>query len=500
MTTTSGTTDRVQPKDLAATVAALVAAGGRFIFLAATPAPERGTLLQAIVAEPSGQIVIRAAELAAGDDHYPSLTPLVPGAFWYEREIHDLFGLVPDGHPRLDPLVFPVKDTGTDRARPGHPDSDGPVDPDTSALAGHVEGEGVFTIPYGPVRSGVFETVEYLVETFGEDIPRVRVRPYLKHRGIARRFTGMTLLDAVAMAERVEGTMSAAHAAAFCQAVETLAGVEPPPAAQYQRVVHAELERAANHLDSTIRHTEGAGQAVAHARLGWEKERILRLQAQLCGHRFARGVIVPGGTTGPPKVAAADALEQLNTIRTDVARDLRTLMTTPSFLDRLRTTGPITPEEARAHGAVGPVGRASGVGPDARRARAYGAYHNLAFPPLEERSAADALARQWVRVEEISGAFDLAAQALDHLADGPGGPWSVPVPPVEGAGFGMVESPQGELVYLLHCADGRVASAAVRTASFHNFALFSASFKGDIFTDFVFIEASFGVNLAGVAR
>jgi formate hydrogenlyase subunit 5 len=159
MKTTSGTTDRVQPKDLAATVAALVAAGGRFIFLAATPAPAGGTLLQAMVAEPSAQIVLRTAELAAGDDHYPSLTPLVPGAFWYEREIHDLFGLVPDGHPRLDPLVFPLKDTGADRSRPGRPDSGGPVDPDTSALAGHVEGEGVFTIPYGPVRSGVFETV-----------------------------------------------------------------------------------------------------------------------------------------------------------------------------------------------------------------------------------------------------------------------------------------------------------------------------------------------------
>jgi formate hydrogenlyase subunit 5 len=38
-----------------------------------------------------------------------------------------------------------------------------------------------------------------------------------------------------------------------------------------------------------------------------------------------------------------------------------------------------------------------------------------------------------------------------------------------------------------------------RCAAFHNFALFPQAFRGDIFTDFVFIEASFGLSIAGVA-
>jgi formate hydrogenlyase subunit 5 len=173
-------------------------------------------------------------------------------------------------------------------------------------------------------------------------------------------------------------------------------------------------------------------------------------------------------------------------------------MTTPSFLDRLRATGPIPAAEARAHGAVGPVGRASGTGADTRLARPYGAYRTLRPRPVGDRDDGDALARQWVRVEEIAASFDLVARGLEQLA-GAKGPWSVPVPAADGTAVSSVESPQGELVYLLDTAGGRVANVQVRTASFHNFALFSSAFRGDIFTDFVFIEASFAVNLAGVA-
>ena len=62
--------------------------------------------------------------------------------------------------------------------------------------------------------------------------------------------------------------------------------------------MHAELERIAAHLDSVVRHTEGAGQAVGYARMSRHKEEVLRLRAKLCGHRFGRGVVVPGGVTG----------------------------------------------------------------------------------------------------------------------------------------------------------------------------------------------------------
>ena len=52
-------------------------------------------------------IDILKAEFDAGSDlHYPALTPVLPAAAWYERELHDMFGFIPDDHPDLRPLVL----------------------------------------------------------------------------------------------------------------------------------------------------------------------------------------------------------------------------------------------------------------------------------------------------------------------------------------------------------------------------------------------------------
>ncbi len=96
-----------------------VAAGHRFAGLMATQQPD-GVLLSVHLAE-AGGIVIREARLPAGADSYPALTPRLEAAFWYERLIHDLFGLTPEGHPRLAPLVLPRQDGEGPRPGPAHP-------------------------------------------------------------------------------------------------------------------------------------------------------------------------------------------------------------------------------------------------------------------------------------------------------------------------------------------------------------------------------------------
>jgi Ni,Fe-hydrogenase III large subunit len=365
-----------------------------------------------------------------------------------------------------------------------------------------VQGEGVFTLPYGPVRSGVFESVEYLIETPGERIPHLRARVFYKHRGMEARFAGLSLADGTLLAERYEGVASVAHAIAYCSALETAVGAQAPPAAELLRVLHAELERVANHLDSVLRHTEGAGQAVANARIAVHKERLQRLRADLSGSRFGRGVVVPGGVAGPPLQGGDAVLGALGRLEKGIREDLDLLMATPSFVDRLRGAGVVPPELARERAAVGPVGRGSGQGEDLRSARPYAAYARLGRLDVQERGSGDALARQYVRADEIADAFHLSRQALDELEalgpEPPGG-WRVDLGPVNGEALGWAEAPQGELLYLVSAEDGRLVRVKPRSASFHNLALFMAAFPADIFTDFVFIEASFGLSIAGVA-
>jgi Ni,Fe-hydrogenase III large subunit len=348
----------------------------------------------------------------------------------------------------------------------------------------------------------VFESIEYSIETPGEDIPYLHTRPFYKHRGVELRFEGMGVDDGALLSERCEGVASVSHAIAFCEAVERIGGDTIPPQAGLVRVLHAELERVANHLDSTIRHTEAAGQAVAYARLSLHKERVQRLRSDLCGSRFGRGVVVPGGVAGPTALRSAELLAAIDRMEAAVRADMRLLLATPSFVDRLRATGVISPETAFRFGTLGPVGRGSGLTEDVRFERPSAAYERLGHRLPEPRDEGDALARQRVRLDEIWGAFHLirqAADALDKLGEPEHGLWRAPIEPASGEAFGWSEAPQGEVLYLVELRDGLIVRAKPRSASFHNLALFPSAFPNDILTDFAFIEASFGLSIAGVA-
>ena len=467
-----------------------VGAGDRFAGLFATKPEGGGLVLSAHVAvkgegEAGGGIDTLEAPLPPGAASYPALTPRLGAAFWYEREIHDRFGVVPEGHPRLAPLI-----------RPGSPE--------TYALPRHVTGYGIFTIPHGPVRSGVMESIEYLVETPGEAIPHLNMRVFYKHRGVEDRFAGMTPADGVLLAERAEGIASVAHALAFSHAVEQIAGCPPPPAAALIRVLHAELERIANHLDVAVRLADAAGLAVATARLALHKERVLRLVSRLCGSRFGRGVVVPGGVSSAPRLPAAEILTEVGKLHRTVGAEAPALMATSSFLDRLRGTGPLTPRRARQHGALGPVGKAAGYADDARLARPYDGYPSLAVPPVRSHAAGDALARLWVRWDEVDQSFGLLRQAAEDLAERSSDLVRVTCEPASGAAYsgravGWAEAPQGEVIYDVTLDAGRIVGCHPRSASFHNLVLMHEVFCGDILTDFPFIEASFGLSVAGVA-
>jgi Ni,Fe-hydrogenase III large subunit len=459
-----------------------VAAGHRFAGLFAARAADHNLVtLSAHLAvkgegEVGGGVDTLQVTLPLGATRYPALTPRLGAAFWYERVIHDQFGLVPEGHPRLAPLI-----------RPGQP------------LPRHVEGYGMFTIPHGPVRSGVLESIEYLVETPGEAIPHLNMRVFYKHRGVEPRFTGLALPDGVLLAERAEGIASVAHALAFCHAAERIAGCTPPAAAALVRVLHAELERIANHLDVAVRLADAAGLAVATARLALHKERVMRLISRMCGSRFGRGVVVPGGVTALPRLSPADLRAELDKLVTQVTAEATALMATSSFLDRLRGTGPLTPERARIHGALGPIGKAAGFADDNRLTRPYDAYPDLAVPPARAHAAGDAMARLRVRWEEVESSFGLLRLAADQLAERVGDQLRVRCEPADGRALGWAEAPQGEVLYDLSLAGGQIARCHPRSASFHNLVLMHEVFAGDILTDFPFIEASFGLSVAGVA-
>jgi formate hydrogenlyase subunit 5 len=237
---------------------------------------------------------------------------------------------------------------------------------------------------------------------------------------------------------------------------------------------------------------------VATARFGWHKERVLRLTGQLSGSRFGRGVVVPGGVSAAPLLDPAAVLAAVGQLDQQVTADVRMLMGTASFLDRLRRTGPLSPERAAAHGALGPVGRASGCTDDARESRRYAAYGSLAVS-VSSRDDGDALARLEVRVDEIAASFHLLRQVADELAEASSGDLRAECEPEDGRAAAWAEAPQGEVLYDVRIEGGRITRCRSRSASFHNLVLMHEVFAGDILTDFPFIEASFGLSVAGAS-
>lgn len=487
-----------------------VAAGTRFagVYASHSAAPnerESYARLHTLLVGASGVGCVRTQLTSAADGSisYPALTPEVPAAFWYERALHDLSGIVPIGHPRLDPLLLP-RQPGQPSPRPGfvnHAALDAHIHSSAAEQRGPVDvaGGGVFTLPLGPVRSGVYESIEFLIETPGEDIPHLNIRPHYKHRGIAKRFETLLLPDAILVAERVEGISSVAHAIAFAHAAEKLASTVPPRRAQLLRVIHAELERIANHLDVVTRLCDAAGIAVPLARFGWHKESTMRLVSALCGNRFGRSVVCVGGINDEPRLPPAEVAARLSVLIGRIRRDRDILMVNASFLDRLRGTGHLDPSLAASHGALGPVGRGSGCDDDARR-RPYAGYGEL--PPVEAagvQQQGDALARLKVRWAEIDSSATLIEQACGRLGDIGYTDLRSPVEVVDGFALGWSESAQGEVLYGLEVRDGTIGRCFARSASLHNMLLFHDVFGGDVFTDFPFIEASFGLCYAGVA-
>ncbi len=440
------------------------------------------------------------ADLVGERPQYPSLTPSSPAADWYEREIWDELGIEPLDHPALARLRLPAD-------WPAH------IRPLWRGVGWHASvphngrasrpelvpaPPGVVDYPLGPVRSGVVESGHYTLRTVGEELVDARLQPFYKHRGVEKMAEGLPLLHLPLVAERISGTSSFAHSLALCQALEAAAGADIPSRARYLRTLLAEIERLYNHLGYQADLCQATGLVVGQAQMDILRERVLRLNAAIAGHRYLFGMNVPGGLA---RDLGRDTLRMVAKTIGEVRRELETLepmlLGSSSHLDRLEGTGILRPEDARAYGAVGPVGRASGVDRDLRRDHPYAAYAEVDFE-VPVYKVGDAFCRAKVRLDEMRQSLSIIDQILDRVPDGPVRV-QVTELPVGASALSWVESPRGEGIHwLLVGGNGSLARYRVRPASFANAQVFPLAVPGhNILTDFPIIEQSFGLSFAG---
>jgi Ni,Fe-hydrogenase III large subunit/Ni,Fe-hydrogenase III component G len=424
----------------------------------------------------------------------PTLAALSFPASRFEREMQDLFGILPVGHPDPRPLVrhgfwpasfHPMRD---DAITPVFED-DGRPFPFTP-----VGGAGVYEIPVGPVHAAVIEPGHFRFSVLGETILKMRARLYFTHKGTEKLFAGRLPDDGTELAERISGDTSAGHALAYCQAIETLAATNVPLRARLVRTVLLELERIYNHITDAGGILADTGFPVAQSHCLRIRESVLRLNKAVTGHRLLRGAIVPGGVSvDVPDGSLAATLDRLVTDfeeMTTIARE-NTLVR-----DRLDDTGTLPADIARDFGVVGYVARACGIAHDVRADRPFAAYDRLRVTPIVER-AGDVDARLVVRIREVRQSVQLIAQALD--VDSPPALRAAVGPlPAFAAGFGIVEAWRGRLIHLVIANEqGRLHRVKVVDPSFFNWPALARALDGNIVPDFPLCNKSFNQSYSG---
>ena len=475
--------------------------GGRpELILAEDTRAERGgfTLRYIFEVETADVFVVASALVPEDDRAFPSLATRSYLASRFEREILDLFGLLPANHPDLRRL--PLHQFWPAAYHPLLKDAEQPAEfPDdgTPYPFRRVEGEGIHEITVGPVHAGIIEPGHFRFSVEGETIINLESRLYFVHKGIEKLFETMTPAAGVELAERISGDSSVAHAMAFCQAVESLAGVTIPPRAAYLRVVLLELERIYNHIADVGAICTDTGFAVANAHAMRLREEALRLNDRLVGHRLLRRALVLGGTQcdlSPSQVR--DARVTLARIICDFDEVVDIAINNSSVLDRLHTTGQLTKQTARDMQVVGLAARASGIDADARRDHPFAAYGKLPIRvPLFD--SGDVWARMMVRVEETHEAFNLITRALDALPEGEIVD-SIATLPAGVSGFGLVEGWRGPIWHWVVIGDQNLMSRVkIKDPSFANWPALNYAILKNIVPDFPLVNKSFNLSYAG---
>ncbi len=429
----------------------------------------------------------------------PAISDRVHAADWHEREVEDLFGIRFSGHPFLGDFVLhdqvwpegitPMRrefDASVRVAQPGLGEDWRP--------RRLLEEEGSIAFPVGPIWADYNEAGLWLLETPGEQIYASQTRLFYKYRGVEKIAEGRSPAGGLLLAERFSGCAAFAHAWAYCEALERIAGCKLPPRARALRTVFAELERIRYHA-ATIAELAGATSLAVGKSMSQEiEERMLCLSAQVCGHRFLFGLCVPGGLAWDPATAT---LATLRAGVTDAAKEFakleRLFVHTSSYLDRIEEMGTLKPDVATLYGVVGPVARASGRSVDLRRSLPYGAYADHP-PEVPCEIEGDAYARLRVYFAEIRASTSLIQALLGELPDGPVAAECAAAP---GTALAWVEAPAGGTFHWLRIDDdGLIRRWRIAPPGFRNWHAFHRALEGAAFQDFHIIMASFGLSVA----
>lgn len=502
-----------------------------------------------------GGSLVLAVQVPRNKAVVPSLVDLYPSADFQEREAWDLMGIKFEGHPDLrrilmwegfagHPLqkdwkeafyvednkpfsnrwpegeVFRIEDENPFNKNveypPGfaspeswQPEADNILYDKLLKLAkvynGDVDTDHVIVNlgPQHPSTHGVFRMAVVLD---GERIVALKpVMGYL-HRNHEKIGERNTFLGNIPYTDRLDYLSPMANNFGYALAVEKLMGsrVSVPERAEYIRVIMAELTRIANHIWAIGFLLNDLGAYFTPSLYAiTERELILDIFEATTGARMMNNYFRFGGVARDFPPGIFKKIDELVNDRLPRRVDeIDTYLSENELVrTRLEGVGVLTPEEAIAYGASGPVLRASGVPYDIRRADPYSIYDRFDFD-VAVRYHGDCYDRYAIRLDEIRQSIRILKQAVKEIPEGEvltKNPYNVRVP--AGESYGRVEAPKGELgFYLVSEGQSNPYRYHVRSPSFINLTGLEKMCVGGKVADVVVVLGSIDIVLGEVDR